>query len=129
MNGFTGFIGRWPAAAMMVGERDQLTPPRRNYPPQIPLRWVSGARYSNLRSSRNGGLGGKMEAGGSERDSIRSSDRRRTGCLDVSLINHRLLTALVARGRRPFPAVSTRDVKIDSRYASEEGRAQWRVSP
>ena len=60
--------GGWPAAAMMVGERDQLTPPRRNYPPQIPLRWVSGARYSNLRSSRNGGLGGKMEAGGSERD-------------------------------------------------------------
>ena len=48
---------------------------------------------------RNGGRGGKMEAGGSERDSIRSSDRRRTGCLDVSLTNHRLLTALMARGR------------------------------
>ena len=44
LRGFRGFSGRWPAAAVTVGERDQLTPPRRNYPPQIPLRWVSGAR-------------------------------------------------------------------------------------
>ena len=84
---------RWPAAVVTVGERGQLTLARRNYPPRIPsggyLAHGIQIYEARVMAGRTNG-GGRIR--GRWRDSIGSTDRLRTVCLDVPLTNHRLLT-------------------------------------